>query len=217
MFGDNGKFSFLKINQCPQFRAFCNETIRIAVPTNDGVGHVTDKDLRLIKYESKQSNKKYEIICDYADSNETNFNDIIANKNNVIINDYIIESDILIQPNMVYLQVGNDKIFSNKDNNYDIRKPNLKCWLKTSKDSKTGEIKHTFHNNPHSVPFSVGARDCAGQSLARKELQAFLANLILKYQISAPNNDTKNFDFDFPFGTITNEITPQVPVEISKR
>ena len=39
--------------------------------------------------------------------------------------------------------------------------------------------------NKNSVPIGVGNRDCAGQSLAMRQLFAFFGNLLLRYKIEA--------------------------------
>ena len=55
-----------------------------------------------------------------------------------------------------------------------------------------------------------------GQSLALKELEAFLGILILNYEIIAPNNDPKNMEIKHIFGGLSLLVEP-TPVQVRKR
>ena len=218
VYGINGNFTFDKVYQCVQLKAFVNETLRIACPTPDGVGRCCDKELRCIKWYCKKDknvnmDKKFHILCDYSDSDAAtvDFDTILNDKNNVVVYDYVFEANLSIQINMEYMMRWDKKIW-NLDN--DAKVLNLNYWLK--KDGKTGKLK--FKHNSNSIPFSVGGnRDCLGQSLARKELLAFLANLILKYKIRAPNGDPSSIDLKYVNNGVTHFVQPQICVEISKR
>ena len=110
---------------------------------------------------------------------------------------------------------GNNKVWNlnnNGNNSNDAMELNLNYWLK--RNGKTGKL--AFKNNLNSVPFSVGNRDCLGQSLARKELLAFLSNLILNYKISPKNGDKKSINIKYKHGP-TFVVDPQIPVRIKKR
>ena len=171
-------FSLSKIHQCPKFKAFIKESLRIACAAQIGLPHSCEKTLRCIKLINKQSGEIV-IECDFADKfNQNNFN--ISEMYNVEY-DYIIEKRSIIQANIGYLLLK-DKTVWNLDNNPIV--PNLNYWL-SSKDSnffmsrkQKKKIKKQF------VPFGVGPRDCLGQALAIKEMYAFLGNLLLKYKIN---------------------------------
>ena len=55
-----------------------------------------------------------------------------------------------------------------------------------------------------------------GQSLAMKEIEAFLANLILNYKIFSAYG---NQDFEIKFSTANSVafVDPQIPVRVEKR
>ena len=221
VYGKNGEFLLSKVNKCAQFRAFINESLRISCGVPDGVCHTNSRDYRCIKwtncnvtnYKNNTSIKLKpvsKIVCEYTDS-QFDFDAVLDDEDNTIVYDYIIKSNSWVQPNIAFQCIGNDKIW-NLEN--DARDLNLNYWLK--KDEKNnGEF--VFRNNRNSVPFGVGGRDCLGQSLARKELLAFLGNLILKYKIEAENGDPASIDIKFGFGDLTRTVQPQIPVLISKR
>ena len=119
--------------------------------------------------------------------------------------DYVIEKDSIIQGNFVFFLL-NDKNIWNLDK--DPMVPNLNYWL--TNDGK-------FVHNANSVPFGVGIRECFGQALAIKEIEAFLGNLLLKYKIVAENNDTESIELKYTFGEMTHSIITPKPVEIEKR
>lgn len=179
------------------------------------------KDLRIIKFQSKKqtntrangnrnSVSQFEFICDFADSKQTDFDQIVKNTKTRIVYDYIIDGDANIQPNMAYLMLKKANIWNLSDNPVTL---NLNYWLK--KNDKTSKL--SFRSNNNSIPFSIGQRDCLGQTLARKELQAFLGNLILKYQIEAPNNDPCSLNIKYSFGELTFRVVPEIGVQISNR
>ena len=279
---NNGiKFSLDKVNQCPQFRAFISETLRIACPLPDGVARTSSKPIRCVKFKpntntntntntnnnanntdnrngkSKNNNSKknrqkkkdknskktqtdnsnsneYEIICDYVDSKiwAKRENEILKSewiKNNCY--DYIIQPNTLIESNLSYLLQNKNDIW-NKDN--DPMCPNLNYWLKyqdnnngyelesssdkSRKDKKKRKRKLIYCKNNNSIPFSSGNRDCLGKTLAMKEISAFFGNIILNYQIIAPNNDPNSINIKYKtFGALTASVEPQIPVLVVKR
>ena len=207
------QFTFGKMQECVLFRAFVNEALRIACAVPNGVTRAADKELRCIKW-TKNNGQTFDIICQESGGRGGNkkydFNKILKNKKNQIVYDYIIEPFKSIEGNFAYLCLENKNSW-NKD--IDPMKLDLNYWLK--KNEKSGKI--SFKNNLNSMPFSVGgSRDCLGQSLARKELIAFLANLILNYQIEAQNGDSKSVNIQYKMGA-TFVVEPQIPVRIYKR
>ena len=67
------------------------------------------------------------------------------------------------------------------------------------------------------MPFSMGRRDCPGQSLAIKELYAFFGNLLLKYEILPPNGNPNDINIEYTFGDVTFAVKPKIPVVIKYR
>ena len=120
-----------------------------------------------------------------------------------------MEKNTILEANIGFLHL-NEKNTWNLDNNAD--KLNLNYWLKKNSNSNT----FTFVANKNSIPFSVGKRDCAGQSLAVKELYAFFANLLLKYQIFAPQ-DGMDVNFEYAWNAVTFLIKPEKPVVVKYR
>ena len=213
VYGKNGEFVFSKVNKCPQFRAFTNESLRISCGVPDGVCRTNSKDYRCIKWNCNQNNSSKpisKIACAYVDS-QFDFDAILNDKDNTIMYDYVIKSNSWLQPNIAFMCIGNEKVWNLENDPRDL---NLNYWLKKD-ENNNGKL--IFRNNRNSVPFSVGGRDCLGQSLARKELQAFLGNLILKYKIEGQNDDPSSIDIKFGFGDLTRTVKPQIPVLISKR
>ena len=214
------KFTFSKIYECVFLRAFVNEVLRIACGSPGGVPRTGTKHLRCIKW-TTNNGETFDVICEEVDDGDDDgdgdddnkkydFDKIINNSKNKIIYDYIIEPSAPIESNLAYLCLSNKKAWNKESDPMDL---NLNYWLKTNVNS--GKI--TFKNNVNSVPFSVGRnRDCLGQSLARKELLAFLANLILNYKIEAQNGDASSVNLKYKeSGTYT--VDPEIPVRISKR
>ena len=122
-----------------------------------------------------------------------------------------------MQPNLRYLlwngkNFDNFNNYSNNNNKTQFSKEiNLNNWL--IYDNNTNKYK--FINNKDSIPFGIGKRDCLGQSLAMKEIEAFLANLILNYKILPPNQQ----EIEIKFTTTKNVsvVEPAIPVRIEKR
>ena len=203
------KFTFDKIQKCVFFRAFVNETLRIACAVPNGVGRAASKDLRCIKW-TKNNGKTFNVICEERDNKKYDFGKIVNNKENKIIYDYEIAPSVGIRPNFRYLCVADDRVWNKESNPINL---NLNYWLR--RNANSGKI--TFKNNLNSTPFSVGkSRDCLGQSLARKELLIFLANLIVNYKIEAQNGDASSVDINYKLGA-TFTVDPQIAVRISKR
>ena len=199
---------FAIINQnCPQFRAFCFETLRIACALPTGVPRMCDQDLRCVKY---SDDNEYDVVCDTVSSNiwqSSQMQDILDNKKNVIY-DYVIKNNCFIEANLGYILNKNVKLW-NLDGDPMI--PNLNYWLETSNDNTM-----VFVKNNNSIQFSVGSRSCPGRLLAEKVVVGFFANLLLKYQISAPENDAERIKINYQLvGSAC--VSPQVPVVISQR
>ena len=214
------RFSLSKVNNCVQFRAFINESLRIARTAPHGVFRTWNKDIRCLKFQDK-NNKKDEIICKECDSPIwSKYNNNKAS-NIDIIYDYIIPKNTIISPNVQYMSI--DKNVWDLDTHGS--ELNLNYWLKYDEIKN----KYIFVNNKNNVPFGVGTRDCAGQSLAMKQLYAFFGNIILRYKImESPahnyNNLSKLKDIDgngIPIVCTLNEgtshVKPQIPVIICKR
>ena len=223
---DNIDVKFDKMYKCVQFRAFINETLRIACAAPYGLSRCLSKDLRCVKYKYKSKSKSNEknsndhhddniqIACEFVDG-KFDFDSILLNKENVIVYDYILQNGYSLDPNINYMLLGNKNVW-NLDN--DPMTLNLNYWLLKKNSNSGDDHELMFKNNINSIPFSVGKnRDCLGQSLARKELQAFLANLILKYKIEAKNGDSSSIKIKYNEVGVTHVVHPQIPVRISKR
>ena len=158
-----------------------------------------------------------EIIVDYADSNIWKNNDKLNHNNNEIEYDYIIEKNSYIQPNLRHLLWnGNDKQFS--------KKLNLNNWLQIDETNDNSgnykRSKYKFVNNKKSISFGIGKRNCLGIALAMKEIECFLANLILNYKVLLPwalNIDESNFEINFTSSKPVACVDPPLPVKIEKR
>ena len=75
MFGTDGKFELSRVNECPQFRAFVEESLRIGCAGPDGLGRSCDKDIRCVKYKQYDPhNDNYNVTtkCDYIESDVWN-------------------------------------------------------------------------------------------------------------------------------------------------
>ena len=206
--GNRFKFTFDKIQKCVFFRAFVNEVLRIACAIPNGLGRTASKHLRCIKW-TKNNGKTFNVICEETDNKNYDFGEIVNNKKNKIVYDYVIEPFTAIKPNFAYLCLVNDKVWNKENSPMDL---NLNYWLK--RNANNGKV--TFKNNLNSTPFSVGKRDCLGQSLARKELLAFLANLIVNYKIEAQNSDASSVNIRYKLAAVL-VVDPEIPVRISKR
>lgn len=185
--------------QLPQYRAFIHETLRISCPAPDGLIRTCNKDIRCVKLKDNYNT----ILCDYVNSDSWDTNEMNTNG---IVYDYIIEKNTNIEANFGYILLNNKKL------GFDM-KVNLNNWLK--KDETNGKL--VFVNNKNSMPFSMGRRDCPGQSLAIKELYAFFGNLLLKYQVSPIDNNPDNISIGYTFGDVTFAVKPKVPVVIKYR
>lgn len=178
-----------------------NETLRLAVTVPGGGVHCSDKDIRCVKF---NNSKDWQVNIA---SNQEFWNKKLKMSSNNLKNiecDYIIPKNWSIFGNQAYLQSHNDKMW-NKHGKNNANTLDLGYWLdKTDKSNK----KFNF-------PFSVGKRDCLGQSLARKELKMFLANLLLNYQIMAVDNDCDKIEFKFIYESTAR--FEQIPVKIKKR
>ena len=196
-------FSFENLVDCPQFRAFVNETLRIAVSLPTSPAHIcSDVDIRCIKLKNNDNwiVKKSPHFQDKYNANDIEY-------------DYTICKNWNIMANLAYICTKNKQIW-NKD--YDPMKMNLNYWLKMKHNNGNSNVNaYKFVNNANSIPFNRGKRDCIGQTLARKELQAFLANMILNYKISAVNNDQNSIRFDYSHAAVS--LMDEIPIQIAKR
>ena len=198
------QFSLSKIHELHLFRAFIHEMLRIAIPGPDSIPRTCHKDLRCMKI--MDSDGYQSIKCDFAVSTSWN-GGVDSNKDdNKIIYDYIIEKDCIIEPNLVFISKCNKQLWNL---NNDPMVIDLNYWL----DDETKKFRY----NKNSIPFSVGARDCAGQGLALRNLYALFGHLIIKYKVSAQNNDQDGINFDYKFGEVAAALAQEMPVEISKR
>ena len=203
-------FDLSKVTQLPQFRAFIFEALRLAAPIPDGLQRICDKDIRIVRY--KININTDDIICDYCNSKIWHSEKVLKLLTESEIKyDYILEKNGLLEPNIIYLQwksIENDK-------NQNGQELNLNYWLKKNSD-ESNDNKFTFVINKNSIPFSVGKRDCAGQSLAIKELYAFFGNLLLKYEILAPKDNT-HMNFEYTWNSITFRVNPETCVVVKYR
>ena len=213
---NNNKLEFVlsKVNQCCYLRAFIYEALRLSVSLPNGLPRCSDKDIRIIKYK----NNVCEIDCDYCD-NKNKWesikmkNKIKKYKNmNLIEYDYIIPKNSQIEANMTFMSMYDKNIWSLNGN--DTKVPNLDYWLKYDKEKKDVKFKS---NNKNMIVFSVGKRNCMGQSLAMKQLLLFFGNLILNYKILAPKNDPQSMDIRFYYFGLATSVEPQIPVQIEPR
>ena len=196
---DVSQFSLSKIHELHLFRAFIHEALRIAIPVPDSAPRTCNKDLRCMKLMDSDGNQS--IKCDFAESKSWD-----GGVNDKIIYDYIIEKDCIIEPNLVFISKCNKQLWNL---NNDPMVIDLNYWL----DDETKKFRY----NKNSIPFSVGARDCAGQGLALRNLYALFGHLIIKYKVSAQNNDQDGINFDYKFGEVAAALAQEMPVEISKR
>ena len=231
----NNGFELSKVNQCPKFRAFIYEMLRIACALPQGIAHSHPKDLRCIKYQYKNDKGVFitDILCDDIDSpiwQSDKISNILNDKNNFKIEyDYCLPKNSLFTSNLGYLLKHKENVWKNSTDDPDL--PCLENWLKeekvnsnveslaTSTLSSSEGTRRIFVNNKKSIPFSVGKRDCLGQALAVKELYAFFGSLLLNYQIFPANkqHDPNKMDMRFKFGGFGLVIEPQIPVNIRKR
>ena len=202
-------FDLSTVKEFPQFRAFIFETLRLATPAPDGVHRFCDKDIRIVKYNKGNSS---DIICDYCDSKSWKSKKVleIVEGNRVEIEyDYILEKNRALDANIVYMhynKIGNEK----------AQELNLNNWLKRTSESAANDKKFMFVTNKNSIPFGVGKRECAGQSLAIKELCAFFGNLLLRYEILAPK-DNVHMNFEFNWNSIVFSVKHETPVVVKYR
>ena len=198
------------MKECPLFEAFCEESLRISTPIPSGPPRVSFKDIRCVKLKNKSN-----WIVDYCE-NKTKWYDLDGNigkkkKNNNIEFDYVIPATWNVSPNMAYFNMS-DK--TNWNLSHDTMELNLNYWLK--RNDETGKVRFSVNNEGRSIAsFSVGKRDCLGQSLARKQFKCFLANLMLNYKISAVNDDCQAIKFDYVYKAVTS--MQEIAVNIVKR
>ena len=213
---ENGEFRLSDVKSCPYFRAFVNEALRLAIAVPDGVTRSNDKDIRCLKYKSLE-NGKIEILCDFVDSNLWQSNKMKNININSVEYNYIIPKYSYIEPNLPYLHRKNTNAWNlgaginTSDNKEGAAMLNLNYWLE--KDAN----KVRFVVNHNSLPFSLGKRECLGQSLAKKELFAFLANLLLRYKLIAPNNDASSMNIQYTFNQTVTVVDPPMHVVIKQR
>ena len=162
------------------------------------------KDIRCVKLQNKNN-----WIVDYNE-NKAKWSNIDRNKN-VIEFDYILPANWSVAPNIAYFNMT-DKSSWNLSN--DTMELNLNYWLK--KNDQTGKVRFNVNNEGRSMAsFSTGKRECLGQSLARKELKCFMANIMLNYKISAVNHDCDAIKFDYNYQAVT--LMDEIPVNVVKR
>lgn len=205
-YGKNGKFSFDKLFDCPQFRAFVHESLRLSMAVPNGLERVCKRDIRCVKIKDKE-NSTSEIVADYVGA--PIWNKIEKSNTKVIIveYDYIIPKNTVIQGNMQYILHFQEQ---------EAKELNLNHWLR--KDNDNSNRQYVFVNKKESAPFGIGKRDCLGQALAMKEIHAFLGNLILNYQIKPPDGiKPQQIDIKFRFGERTGVVEPPIPVIIENR
>lgn len=218
-FGENGgKFCFSKLFDCPQFRAFANEAARISNSVPEGVHHTCDKNIRCVKIATNDTND--EVIVDYDDANvwkSKDFENIlkqVKKGEKRIEYDYIIAKNSYMQANMRHICWAGQKV-DGKGKNWQFGKEiNLNHWLR---HDGTDNKEYKFVYNKDSIPFGIGKRDCLGQALAMKEIDAFLANLILNYKILPCDENNPNFDINFTSAKSISFVDPAIPVRVVKR
>ena len=190
---DNSKFNFDKVTQCVLFRAFVNEAIRLSLVSLISPFRTCEKDIRCVKFKYKNSKKK-DIFVDFCDSPKWDEIFLLDRKDNIkVCYDYIIKKNTLISGNLGGL--------SNKY--HDELNVNLNNWIE-----KRENCKLVFKHNNKYLPFSCGKRECIGQILAIKQVQAFLANLLLNHKIIQYRPIKIHFNFSL-FTSIKNP-TPVV-------
>ena len=65
-----------------------------------------------------------------------------------------------------------------------------------------------FVNTDQVIPFSVGARRCPGETLAKAEIFLFLTNLIQNFDFSTPDGEpTPKLDYQFGFTLLPRPFT----------
>ena len=212
VFGNDKSFSFDKVKKCVLFEAFCEESFRLSCPVPSGPPRVSKKDIRCVKLRQIAIGQKQNPwVVDYCENKEkwSQF-DKNTNKKNIEY-DYILPANWGTAPNIAFCSLSDKSCWNLSD---DPRELNLNYWLK--KNNTTGKVTFSSNNQGRSIiSFSIGKRDCLGQSLARKELQCFMANLILNYQISAQNNDCNAIKLEYDYVAVTK--MKQIPVIITKR
>ena len=207
---NNDAFDLSKVKQFPQFRAFIFEVLRLSAPAPDGLQRFCGKDMRIVRY--KKRNGSDDIICDYCDSKIWQSEKVLKIlTENEIKYDYILEKNRVLEANITYLQW---KSIEN-DNNQNGEQLNLNHWLKKNSDDSNNN-KFTFVTNKNSIPFGLGKRECPGQSLAIKELYLFFGNLLLNYQLLAPQ-DKKDIELDYTWNKVIFHVKPEMGVVVKYR
>ena len=209
------KFSLRKLFKCPKLRAFVSETIRISAPI---LGEIREcsKDIRCVKFRDNTINKCDYMVewCDNSDIWQKFDNEWKKGKYNVIY-DFVIRKDDWVQPNLQHFLIE-DKSVWNLEKNPKIM--NLNYWLQYGKIN--GNNKHCrYVGNKNSIPFNIGSRNCVGQGIAIKQVQAFVGNLLLNYQIIP--KDGKNSKMGnivlYADNAVINRVKKEIPVRLIKR
>ena len=221
IFGSNDRqFSLRKIYKCPKLRAFVSEALRISCATFGDI-RTCIKDVRCVKYvnienESIPTTPQAEYIAEHSDCKEIwdIFEKDKKEKKLKVLYDYVIQKDSWILTNLQYMLKENENIW-NLDKN--PIKMNLNYWL-TNVDYRDNNIKCRYVANRNSIPFGVGNRDCVAQGIAIKQIEAFMGNLLLNYQVYPPNGqDCKMSSIEFKAHGALNFVKNEMGVMLIKR
>lgn len=194
------RFNISNLNKCIKFRAFVNESLRMAMPADLGaLRSLTQNGIlsfNIDKTNGKCINAEFETLSNHNKGN------ISEKKSSKFMYNYIITTDMIIEANLGHA--------SHPSKNFEINR-----WIIKSNNTNKNEKFNKHYGD--SMPFSVGVRDCPGKVLAQRELYSFLANLFLNYQLKPANGQTPNdIKIEYVQGFV-KEVFPKVPLRVSKR
>lgn len=211
-------FNFDNISKCIKFRAFVNETLRIACVAFILAPKELQYDCKLLFNQNKDTGICYDVVFGTGHEVTQKLTKLNKNESDYQFN-YNLAKKSGIVGNLGYMLRGHNHEMGIYKNNNEINpmKINLSNWLKYDADGEC-KFSNSVNNNTlgqYGMAFSGGKRSCPGSALAIKELYGVLGNLLLNYKFSGPNG---NADFAFQVEEkLVSVIEPQVAIQVTKR